>query len=452
MEKNIDSNSTAVDGVSTHERVRAVHGRDVGENAQNQDATNQQASPQKHHKTMGQAWKDFTGSFTNLFSTARYHSVKATPGIILNNSSNLLGASHVLTELAMLKASSAETASDGKKVAKAIVKDAKGPIDWTVKAFGKLFTETWKGSRPQDGSFKEVIRHPSKLYNHLFDVDAATEREVLYQTEKAALSGKTLVRHEVKMGNSWQTRSTLSSLIVWSLSALIPDKKEDPKEVERMATLQQTNPLGYMGERLKQAVWFPDWGSHKRQMIGLGVMGSGVMSTLGSWRRREEFLLPSGKNALRYRFDRGYFITSAFTFLSSLPLLFASDDQKGFGGFGTLMLGRLIGLPSSIAGQFQKKEPGAIWYTGATASFQLENWAQALIGGAEKRSDGTIIDLSEIEKNAKHKAKKHHRPAADVLADAAVPASKVSQVSEAAKAMPERKGEQQVTATAPAMG
>jgi hypothetical protein len=240
------------------------------------------------------------------------------------------------------------------------------------------------------------------------------------------------------MGNSWQTRSTLFGLGVWSLSTVIPDKKEDPKEVERVATLQQTSPLAYVGERLKQAVWFPDWGGHKRQMIGLGIMGSGVMSTLGAWRRRAT-VEEAGLKVLKYRFDRSYLITSAFTFLSSLPLLFASDDQKGFAGFGTLMMGRLFSLPSSVAGQFKNKEPGALWYTGATASFQAENLAQALIGGAEKRSDGTIIDYSEIEKTAKQKVKDNKRHLGVNRADDGErPASKVSQVGDVAKAMPER--------------
>ena len=456
MEQKNDSNQSVVGEGSTHEHARAVSGAEVANNVQNHEEKDKKAnvsdvqpSSPKHHKSMRQAWHDFTSSFTGLFSTARHNSINATPGIILNNSTNLLGFSHVLTEMAMLKASSAETAPDGKKVAAAFVKDAKGPIDWTIKAFRNLFVQTWQGSMAQDGSFKELIRDPkpiSRIYNHLFDYDAATEREVARQTKKAELGGKILGRHEVKMGNSWQTRSTLFGLGVWSLSAVIPDKKEDPKEVERMATLQQNNPLGYMGERLKQAVWFPEWGSHKRQMIGLGIMGSGVMSTLGAWRRREEFVLESGQKALRYRFDRSYLITSAFTFLASLPLLFASDDQKGFAGFGTLMMGRLFAIPSSIKSQFKNKEPGAIWYTGATASFQAENLAQALVGGAEKRPDGTVIDLSEIEKKAKEKAKAHkQRNDADASDDRNAPANQVSQVSEATKAMPERKSSGQQT-------
>ena len=453
MEKKIDTDVTATVAEPLHKMMGAVTGSGSTENVEHADTIKQpegssavQPLSLKHRTSMAQAWRDFSGSFTNLFATARYHSVNATPGIILNNSTNLLGASHVLTEMAMLKASSAEIAPDGRKVAKALVKDAKGPLDWTFKAFENLFIGTWKGSMPQDGSIKEIIRDPkplSKLYHHLFDVEAATEREVLRQTTKANAAGKPIGRDQVKMGNSWQTRSTLFGLAVWSLSTVIPDKKEDPKEVERMVTLQQTSPLGYIGERLKQAVWFPDWGGHKRQMIGLGIMGSGVMSTLGAWRRRGT-VEEAGLKVLKYRFDRSYLITSAFTFLSSLPLLFASDDQKGFAGFGTLMMGRLFSLPSSIHGQFKNKEPGALWYTGATASFQAENLAQALIGGAEKRSDGTIIDYSEIEKTAKQKAKDNKRHSGVNRAhEAEKPTSKVSQVSETTKAMPERTSPEQ---------
>ena len=51
------------------------------------------------------------------------------------------------------------------------------------------------------------------------------------------------------------------------------------------------------------------------------------------------------------------------------------------------------------------KETGRQWYTAGMASFQAENVAQSLIGGAEKLPDGTVVDHNAIRAAGKERAR-----------------------------------------------
>jgi len=315
----------------------------------------------------------------------RQAAVKALPAPILNNSSNLLGAAHVWTEIVMFKAS----LKGGK-----LVEHASNPLDYAVKAVSRVYSEAFKGAfSKRENNVKIFEGNPFKnIYRVITDTDAATQREVEHQMSQMRSSG---VMKKLSLPNTWQTRSTLAGLTAWSLSAMIPDKKESEEEVNHMRDLRHKNPLGYAGERLKQAVWIPQWPDHKRQMIGLGIMTSGVCSMLGAWRNRATI-----GNVSKYKFNSSYFATGALTFISSMPLLFALTDKDAFGSFGGWMLGRLFFLPTSISTKLKNKEEGTNWYIGATAGFQAENMAQALIGGVEKLPDGTIVDHSKHKKPA----------------------------------------------------
>ncbi len=383
-----------------------------------------------HKKTVRDAWRDLRKSVSDFFLTARYHSIRALPAAFVNNSSNILGAAHVGTEVMMFKAS----LKGGE-----LVRSAKNPIDYVVQAVKRVYGESFKGAMTGDLNLKEMVKgNPVRnIARYITDTEAATQREVNLQSGVS--------RDLVKLGNPWQTRSTLSGLIVWTLSALIPDKKESPEEVSRMAILHDTNLPAYIAERFRQAIWVPEWGSHKRQMIGLGVMASGIFSTIGAWRNHVKV---PGLGA-QYKFNPGYFATSIITFVSSLPLLFASDDQKGFGGFGTLMTGRLAFLPSSIGRKLSSKEAGAGWYATAMLGFQAENWTQALVGGAEKLPDGTVVDHEEIKQKAHEQAKELKRISTKkhtAHAHHEVPLNAVAEVSFVEHAMPERVAEAAVAA------
>lgn len=399
-------------------------------------------------QTFGDALGDLHDSFGRAMRTARHNAIKSVSRHIVNNSSNILGASHVATEMLMFKSS-----LKGKDIVPD-VKPFQNPIKWVQKATVRVFKDSFTGSVVDINQMKTAIKEKpfTGFFKYIFDTKAATQREIEAQG---------VAHSEIKLGNPWQVRSTLAGLIVWSLSAVIPDKKDKPEEVERMAVLHDTNLIGYIGERLRQAVWFPDWGSHKRQMIGLAYAIIGVCSSFGAWRNyikpdakglallknaphlAEELKIPKGPT---YEFNLSYLATAMLSLFSSIPLLFAVDDQKGFAGFGSLMAGRLLFLPSSIRKKFGgpngKGEDGAMYYLGATTSFQAENFAQALIGGAEKLKDGTIVDHEEIKKRAHEeaqrlKAERRHR-AKRRLEHSDKPQHLISEVASVERAMPER--------------
>ncbi len=433
-------------------------------------------------QNVGNAISDFAGNL-------RYHAVRRVPAPLLNNSSNLLGFAHVWTEVIMFKAS-----LRGGRIVKEGTPWYRYPVDALVKVFDDSIKKSKSSKPPQalvpKGNVFERTRnmlvdhnfatkrdlvdqmHELKLDSHLkafaqegtYDIGRMSKVIFDHKVEGAVKAGTSLDKVKVSLGNRFQTRSTLAGLVVWGLSAIIPDKKESPEQVERMDLMQRNNPVGYVGERLRQAVWFPSWPDHKRQMIGLGIMVSGVCSMMGAWRNGKgvEFdqmgkliedaaLMGKKGNVIgtQYTFNRDYFLTSVLTFMSSLPLLFASDDQRGFGGFGAWMTGRLAFLPGSIKRKIDNKEQGAKWYFGAMGAFQVENWTQALIGGAEKKPDGTIVDHSEAHRQAKASAKlkveKQSAEKNDAM-DLEVPTTKIANISQREMAMPERAQQSMQTA------
>lgn len=369
----------------------ALPAQDVKHDDDQQDLEPQAKKPPQH-ATLHDALHDLKDSGRDLFHTARYKAIQATPGFIVNNSSNILGAAHVATEIAMFKASIPD---------EKLVPNAKNPIDYVVKAVKRVYVDSFHKSGADAQQLREVFRSDRPLKNfikYVRDVDAATDHEI---NRLRRQKGAEISRQSLRLGNPWQTRSTLSGLTVWALSALIPDKKEKPEEVERMTILHDTNLPGYLLERVRQAVWVPEWPEHKRQMIGLGLMASSICSGLGAWRNNVK--IPTG--GFKYELNKGVLGTSALMLSASMPLLFASDNEKGFGSFGTLMMGRIPFLFGSIKRKYQGDVGAAHWYTGSMVSFQAENLTQALIGGAKKLPDGTIIDYEEIKRNAHQEAR-----------------------------------------------
>ena len=380
----------------------------------------------KHHKPgyhpVALAWEKLKDAWGGFFSTIRHNAINATPGPIVNNSTNILGTAHVMTEMMMFKASMNTLV------------DKHNYWDYVPKALWNVYKDSIKRSGKSSTSLSELVHgNPLKnVYEYVTNTEAATARDVAAQIAEGV--------EKVSLNNRWQTRSTLAGLTVWGLSAVIPDKKESDQEVERMEIMRRTNKPKYVAERFKQALWFPGWPDHKRQMIGLGIMASGLCSTVSSWRNRDKL-----SAVPKYIFNGGYLFTSLITLASSLPLLFASDDQKGFGWFGTVMTSRLFFLPTSIYKKFKMKEDGAWYYLGATAGFQAENWTQALIGGAEKNPDGSIIDHSASHKAGREKAQEIKREIketkaitrSDIAADA-VPTTTIGTIASREAAMPER--------------
>lgn len=346
---------------------------------------------------------DVSRSISRGMGNARLATVKALPAFIVNNSSNILGAAHVATEVAMFKASLREGS---------LIQNPQNPINWVYEPIKTVFSGVAEGAKPKDLNLKELFRgNPVKnVKERLLNMDSATEREYARQMAEGTAQNK------VNLSNRWQTRSTFMGLVIWSLSALIPEKKEAPEEIERMAIMRINHPAQYVGERLKQAVWAPDWGHHKRQMLGLGYVLIGAFSTMGAWRG----VTKHASGMKNYSFNQGYFMTSVLSLTSSLPLLFALDEKSGYSNFGNIMLGRLAFLPKSIKTKYANNDPGASWYTFSTLSFQAENMMQSLFGGAQKVSrtlpDGTVVeeiishkDTIDKAKVEAHEIKRHHK-------------------------------------------
>lgn len=319
--------------------------------------------------------------YTAQMKVWRHKAIEATPGFIVNNSSNVLGAAHVGTEMMMFKSGMPE----GTK----LVKNPSNPVSWLVDPLKTVYSETFHAARAENigDLFKGNVA--KNVWNRVSDMEAAAER----YRQRPEFKGK--------LGNPWQFRTTGMGLVAWTMSALIPEKKESDQEIERMAIKGRMNPVGYVGERLKQAVWVPGWGEHKRQMMGLSYLVIGTASAIGSWRGR------TGGGS-KYTFNPAYLATSVISFVSGLPLLFANDEQRAYGTFGNLMLLRIPFLFKSIHQKYTDLDSGRHMYTASSVTFQLENSAFTLIGGAEKKTmpDGTvkITDHEAIREEAKQKA------------------------------------------------
>mgnify|MGYP003385446883 CR=1 FL=1 len=393
-----------------------MHDTGAASQADDKDA-NQDVAPAKPEKSHGL----FSG-FNNWIKKSRRASIEATPAFIVNNSSNVLGASHVATEMLMFKS--------GLKGSK-LIDNPSNPINWIKEPAQKIGADIFKNSKTRDFSIGEIF-HGNPVQNvkrMLFDTHAASLREVESQikanSELVSL-GKQATK--ISLGNPWQTRTTGTGLFIWTVSTILPEHKESDDEIERMAKLRTLNPLGYVGERLKQAVWFPQWPSHKREMLGLGYLGIGTFSMLGAWRNRGE-LNPAvikdmeliGKGLTQgYKFNLAYFATGAISFIGGLPLLFALDERAAYSSYGSMVVARVPLLPASIGAKIAKKEEGWLYYLIGKVTFQIEDMLFSLIGGATKRvrPDGSIeiVDHDELKKKSiaeakeeKIEAKEHHQ-------------------------------------------
>lgn len=405
-----------------------------------------------------QGAKDIWDKAAQSMASMRRRSIEATPAFFVNNSSNVLGASHVATEMLMFKS--------GMKGAK-LIDNPSNPINWVKEPVQKIAADVVTNSKSRDYSLLQLLRgNPIKNFRHfVMDTHEASLREVSRQIEtnrELVAAGK--APKKLSLGNPWQTRTTFTGLVIWSLSALIPERKESDEEIERMAKMRTLHPVQYIGERLKQAVWFPEWNMHKREMLGLGYLGIGIFSGLGSWRNRRDFskgmlakdaeLVAKGLTN-SYTFNAAYFATAVVSFLGGLPLLFALDERKAYSTYGSMVFLRVPLLPASIGDKWRKKEPGWVSYMIGKVTFQVEDFLFSLIGGATKKvkPDGTvkIVDHEQLKKEAiaeakEEKARRKHDelapPKTKGLEHAAgaveAPTTTITTATAPVKAMPER--------------
>ena len=124
------------------------------------------------------AWHDLKASANNLFLTARYHTIRALPAAVVNNSTNILGATHVMTEMMMLKASGAETK---------LIQNPGNPVNWVWEPIKNVFEGTFKAASIQktDPALMPSTGNWFKnKYLFITDTKLATRREIDRQETK----------------------------------------------------------------------------------------------------------------------------------------------------------------------------------------------------------------------------------------------------------------------------
>lgn len=152
--------------------------------------------------------------------TFRDRILQATPAIIINSSSNVIGAMHIVAEFMMLKAA------------------------------GIKF---WKNNR--GGTEVNAVIDPA---NNLWRGLTGADKDKLMQ-------------------NQWQTRSTMSGFSAWVIGSILPDRKDEESAKQADAKLWEEAPAHYAGKRVFEGIQIgnPDT---KRQQIGLGVTLAGLFS------------------------------------------------------------------------------------------------------------------------------------------------------------------------------
>jgi hypothetical protein len=272
---------------------------------------------------------------------------------IVNHSSNIIGGTQVIAEMAMLRASGTKTLKDAKR---ALLQDTK-------------FSAGIEGVK----SF--------------LDLKKATELD-------KKLQGNHLI-------NRWQARSTLLGLTTMGLTALLPDDKDTQEDIDGAVKLQQQSKLKYALNCLGKAVNPLQWKDNKRHLSGLGLTLAGVCSFLSGFRNVGS-LVKGGEQM--YVRNRAHSIGGAITALAGAQLLFALDNQRGWAQYGSTMWARMLFLPKSIMNRYQTNDPRAHWYSGGQFGLQSANTMAFLIGGAQKRADGTVVDQNAMVREAREKA------------------------------------------------
>lgn len=376
----------------------------------------------------------------------RRATLEATPAVLVNNSSRVMAVLQIISEIFMLRASAVRAQQPW-------VSDTSNPMNYITQPPARMWKDLTGNLAPVEVDYKKLfsLKGPKYAYNRLMDLPEATAREQraidkIRETDPTAT---------LSLPNRWQSRSTLMGLLGWGLNLLLPERPETKEDIEKMTELAKRNKPLYVLERFRQALWIPEWTKHKRQVTGLGVMCSGICSMIGSLRNRD------GSSAVpQYAFNGGYFLTGASTFLSSLPLLFAVDNDKGYSEYGMLHLLRIPFLVPNLSTKFSRKEPGVNWYATGAAGFQIQNLSGVLLGGGrkEKQPDGTykVVDPKAIREEAREKAvesiaqrKAQKNQHGESVAndnehnandnDSEKPATQVSHAREAQMAMPERR-------------
>ncbi len=363
------------------------------------------------------------------------------PSPIINNSSNVVGSMQLVAEAMQFKS------SNNNLVRKQFHNQ---PWMWLIEVVRNIYTASFQKA--------QVRLHPSDLLRPSFYSEAARN---LVDLERASLIDSK--HNTVELRNHWSARSGLTGISSMTLATLLPDRKETDQEIEGNATLARTNPLGYVGRRVYQAVNPLEWWGNKRQISGLGMTVTGLLSFVSGWRQiAGDFIahpvtgINMAEKTQVYSRNYGQMAGGVITTLAGIQLWMGLTNQQGWTNFGSTQLLRIFTLPPSIAKRFKpdengRRDPNANWYLGAQMVMVGKNSTASLIGGAE-RHGGEVIERRPTDPGAAVR-KKLSTPNYDKAdGDEATPATTLTQIAGRDAAMPERLAEfqKQSQQTAPA--
>lgn len=350
------------------------------------------------------------------FSGYRKQAIHTLPAIAVNHGSNIVGATQLVGEALMFKASG-NMLYQGEKFGS---KGAKA-TDYFHGSFQKwleqksphlahrnsntLGAKTLKYATPVIEPIYNIVNDAvtrgltfrlkdlskpgfyKESFKSLFDLKKATE------LDRASSPGGKLI-------NRWQTRATFLGMLAMTVAALMPDDKDNPEEVKKLSEMATLNPTQYTLHRIATAINPLEWFHNKRAFTGLMMTICGMCTFVAGFRNVSKL---NGRE--EYFWNKAHGINGIITGAAGSQLIMAPTAEQGWSRFGSILWGRMAFLPSSIGARYAKKDPHANFYSAGQASFQTANITSFLIAGAEKLPDGTVIDHKEISEKAKRHAK-----------------------------------------------
>lgn len=356
-------------------------------------------------KDEGNFFKRDLKRWNNEIATYRKGAITALPAPIVNNGSNAVALTHLVGELFMFKANNTDLVSPKHRgVWWRYVTDP--PVNILKSVSQNAGVSMKAGDLLKPEFYKDTIKGFFNL-EHATNIDKA---------------------RGLKLINRWQARSTFAGLTGMSIAAIVPDRPDDPEEVEKYAMMAKRNPMGYAAKRVTEGVLFVpklavglaqrvlpggsdgsktlDSLPNKREFSGLLLTFTGLFSFLSGFRNvgRINPAIDGIPSNLKYVPNLAHAMGGAITALAGSRLLLALDNDQGWRNWGSIQQWRLAFLPKSIMSRYDKHDPRANWYLGGQGLLQGSNVVSILIGGAEKREDGSIVDHEAIRAGAKLKA------------------------------------------------
>ena len=422
----------------------------------------------------------------------RFRMLTLLPEPIVNNSSNFIGATQLVGEALYFKSSGVNQfiKPEHKGTWKAFVYP---PINVVEGVFKKASA----GFHPRDllnpkkmgteivdffnlgKSAAKHLQHDQerlwKLYNKEIAViqNGGANASELHKTLGGILKDVTskgsdlqhelgqLVEKNAKLSNTWSARSGFSGMLSMTISTLLPEEKDRPEDVERMAIMSQRNPLGYMAHRVGKGLAFTvtapvrivqemfdrkkdhHIGDGKREFAGIGMTMTGFFSVLAGIHQPRQGMVKieeAGKLVEKVKWKYGLnpwqALGGAITTYAGSQLLFGINNQQGWTNYGGTQLLRLFVLPQSIRERFPDAsgfgDPNAKYYFGAQGAFQFKNVVAVTIGGARKQN-GHLIEQKKPHEIREDKAEQPPQSQ-----EKEIPKTTLHGGVKAEKAMPER--------------